>query len=193
MKWHDASLIDTEPIENSLRRIAGDGVAFNAGAASEPLITHGDGWVEFEANETNMSHALGLSASCANASVCPDQDPSLNGIGFAISLANDQRYYVFESGNKLTGPGINGSYGSYYSAGASLSGERFRVRFKDNFDGTAAISYWRVVGQCPVGGTCTEQLIATHDGPGPAYPLRVDASLWEVNAMLVDLTLVRIH
>ena len=39
----------------------------------------------------------------------------------------------------------------------------------------------------------TEQLIATHDGPGPAYPLRVDASLWEVNAMLVDVTLVRIH
>ena len=83
VKWHDASLIDTEPIENSLRRIAGDGVAFNAGAASEPLITHGDGWVESEANETNMSHALGLSASCANASVCPDQDPA--------STASDSR------------------------------------------------------------------------------------------------------
>jgi hypothetical protein len=187
VKWHDASLIDTEPIENSLRRVAGDGVAFNAGAASAPLITKGDGWVEFEANEPNMSHALGLSASCTDVSVCPDQDPSLNGIGFAIMLANDWRYYVFESGNKLAGPGINGSYGSYYS------GERFRVRFKNNFDGTAAISYWRVVGQCLVGVTCTEELIATHNGPGPAYPLRVDASLWEVNAMLVNVTLVRIH
>ena len=67
------------------------------------------------------------------------------------------------------------------------------MRFKDNFDGTAAISYWRVEGQCPVGVTCTEQLIATHNGPGPAYPLRVDASLWEVDAMLVNVTLVRIR
>ena len=197
VKWHAPSLIGTQPIENSLKRLAptsvGNAAPFNAGAASAQLITKGDGWVEFEANETNMSHVLGLSANCADVSACPDQDPGLNDIGFAIKLDNDKRVYLIESGNVLTGPGVNGSYGSYYSASASLAGERYRVRFKDNFDGTATISYWQVLGQCLVGVACADKLIATHDGPSPKYPLRVDASLREQNATLVNVTLVRIH
>src|SRR5262249_16280762 len=65
---------------------------FNGGGASDQIITHGDGWVEFEARETTpFSHVLGLRHTECNS--CTDGDPSLDDpdpgltdISFGISL-----------------------------------------------------------------------------------------------------------
>lgn len=192
VKWHDESRIGTDIIENSLTRTAAttgpNTEDFNAGAASDPgqLVMHSDGWVEFEASETNKSHVLGL-ASSVGCPDCTNLDPTLDDIGFAISLNSDGQVYVVESGPPFE---VFGPFGDPYTVG-----ERFRVHFKHNFDGTATISYSRVSGQCDPGTVCVDVEFYTHDindGPGPQYPLRVDASFREQGATLANVTLVRI-
>ncbi len=166
---------------------------FNAGGASDQIMTHGDGWVEFEARETNLSHVLGLRHidcnPCNDADPSlDDPDPSLTDIGFAISLNNNGNVYVIESdGANLT---VNGPFAPTYAAN-----ERFRVHFDDNFDGTASISYWRVDetgGPCKTGARCVENRIAVQTLPSPKYPLRIDVSFREKDAMVKDVTIVRI-
>src|SRR5262249_32515404 len=167
---------------------------FNAGGASDQIITHGDGWVEFEARETTpFSHVLGLRHTECNS--CTDGDPSLDDpdpgltdISFGISLNADGNVYVIES----DGVNLNvfGPFGQPYAAN-----ERFRVHFDDNFDGTASISYWRVDetgGPCITNAPCVEKLITTQTLPGPKFPLRIDVSFREKGAMVKDVTLVRI-
>ena len=164
-----------------------DTIDFNAGAASAQLITTGDAWVEFGippgATETTLSHVLGVRESCIDFAACPD-NPSLDDIGFAISLNSDGQVYVIESGTPLA---VFGPFGDPYTAA-----ERFRVKIKDNHDNTATISYVRLTGPCTPGTACVEDEFHTSNGPAPQYPLRINASFREVDATIANVTMVRI-
>ena len=163
---------------------------FDAGAAAAQVITTGDAWVEFEAGEGGVSHVLGVS-TCV--SPCQDGDPqdtdaTLADIGFALSLNYDGNLYQLENGGQLVnGPGPNGEWGTY------VAGERFRLHVEDNHNGTATISFWRVLGPCAPGEKCAEEFITGQSGPSPNYPLRIDASFRETSASLKNVNLVRIQ
>jgi len=186
VNWTD--FIGTSPTANDLTRTAATTGTFDAGAASTQWIGRGDAFVEFNATESNLTHVLGLSAipqGCAPP--CSDGDPSLADIGFAISLNVDGRFYVIESGSLVTGPDINGSFGTF------AAGDRFRVTLTDHSDGTADVIYSRLVGPCTPGTPCPDVPFFTHVSGPARYPLRVDASFREQGATLQNVTLVRIH
>lgn len=173
---------------DKLSRVAATTGAFDAGAVSQQWITQGDAYVEFAANENTLSHVLGLEeipGACAPP--CPDIDPGLADVDFAISLNFDGRFYVIENGLLVTGPGPNGSFGTY---GA---GERFRVSLRDHSDGTATLTYSRLTLPCTAGAPCMgEDVFYTHSGV-VHYPIRVDTSFREAGAMIVDTRVVRIQ
>jgi hypothetical protein len=175
VKWIDH--IGTSASGNTLTRIAPTTTGFDAGAASAQTITHGDGWVEFEAGENTFGHILGFSPD-----VGPDTDPTELNIGFAIRLKSNGEITIHEGAVEVTA-----SLGSY------VAGDRFRVRLTDNHDGTATISYTRLNGACTPGTICDETVLATQTNPGPSYPLRVDASLGAEGSSLANVTLVRIR
>ena len=159
--WHD--LFGTAAPGNLLKRTApttgNDDVDYNAGAASKQVISGGDGWLEFEAAETDLGHVVGLSESCDG---CSDDDPSISDVQFGISLNLDGRVYVIESGVFVPGPDVNNSYGTY------TANERFRVVVTDNNDGTATVSHYRVTGSCSPGTPCP-----TTSSPRTPAPLRI--------------------
>ena len=94
---------------------------------------------------------------------------------------------MFEANTKITGPGVNGSFGAY------SVGERFRVTVTDHADGTAAITYSRIVGPCVPGMPCSETVFHGSARNPATYPFRVDASLRDEGATLTDVRIVRIH
>lgn len=155
--------------------------SYLAGAASAQTISAGDAWVEFATNETDTGHGLGLRTSCANVVNCPDQDPTFDNLGYSINFSGDGQVYVYESATNQT----FGPFGPYAAA------ERYRIKARDNHDGTATISYARIVGACPIGAACNEDQFYTSI-PTVAYPLRVDATLRQQNSTLTNVTLVRI-
>src|SRR5262245_740164 len=159
---------------NDVTRTAVATGMFDAGAGSDQWIKKGDGYVEFEASETNKSHALGLSTvPGACAFPCADADPSLTDIGFAISLNIDGRFYIVEGGSLVMGPDVNGSFGTY------AAGQRFRVKVKDNQDGTAVVTYAFVnVSPCTPGTDCPDTVFRTVSG-AQFYPFRIDTSFRE--------------
>ena len=167
------------------------GNLFAAGAVSEQWIQTGDGYVEFEASETNLSHVIGLAeVSAACAFPCPDDDPDYPDIDFALSLNADGRVYILEPtapGGIVMGLDLNGSFGTYFA------GERFRVRAKDNLDGTATVRYTRIVGDCVPGKLCNESPVFEHVTPTAAYPLRAAAAFREQNATLANVNIVRLQ
>jgi hypothetical protein len=183
------NLIGVTANVNSITKTAGAaGGVFDAGAASTQRIARGDAYVEFSANEKNRSHVIGFStipAGCAFP--CADTDPSLQDVGFSISLNLDGRFYVIESGVLAMGPDFNGSFGTY------SAGERFRVTVHDNSDGTASVTYSRITGTCVPGSPCNENAFLTRSGGPAQYPLRIDASFRELNATLADVRVVRIQ
>ena len=197
--WDPLSLIGVTPVNgNGLQRTANtslplDNPPFDAGAASTQRIEHGDAYVEFSASENTLSHVIGLTQipdGCA--APCTDTDPSLTDINFAISLNKDLHFYVIESGVLITtGPDLNGSFGTY-DPNDPIDPKRFRVSLRQSSDGskTATVTYSRV-SNCVPGNPCPEDVFYTHDGVAN-YPLRVDTSFREVNAVLNDVTLVRI-
>jgi hypothetical protein len=174
---------------NSLERFApttGTTTAdFNAGAASAQIITKGDAWIEFSAfDSTGTAHVLGVRESvdasngkCFSASFCPDTDPSLDNIGFAIALNTGGQVFVFEV--------INGVLTTQGPFGTYTTGERYRVRVTDDHDGKATISYSRIVAGVD---TKFHETTLAH----PQYPLRVDTSFREKDAIISDVTIVRI-
>ena len=157
--------------------------AFDAGAASAQTIAKGDAWVEFAAGDTTgTTHILGLRTSCADAITCPDMDPDIATVGFAIYLYADGQVYVLEPGAT---PGTFNQYGPF---GPYTVGERYRIRVTDNnlTAATASISYHRVVGGVE------QPAFATNTSADPAYPLRVDTTFIEFGALIADVTIVRI-
>lgn len=185
VEWIDH--IGTEANGNSLTRIApqtGPGTAdFNAGAASAQTIAYGDAWIEFEASEDDKHHVLGVRTSCADPSMCVDTVPTLDDAIFAIDLGVSAAVHVFEGGPSLQ---VYGTFGQY------TAGERFRVRIKDNHNGTATISYARLTGPCPPGELCANEQVFYTSVATPAYPLRVDTSFREQGATLFNVNIVRI-
>ena len=186
--WIDGLGVSDLGGTNTLQRTAattGNGDSdFNAGAASAQLITTGDGWVEFQAGENGVSHVIGVRESpCDDVVACPDTDPGLTGIGYALSLNNDNNIYVLEQGTPLFAFAVNDTY---------TPTQRFRVEFTDNNDDTATIRYYRLAGACVDGTACAKDLLYTSTTT-PHYPLRVDAIFREVNATLQNVTIVRIQ
>jgi hypothetical protein len=161
--------------------------AYDAGAVSSQWISRGDGYVEFSVGVTNQRQVVGLSAIPAGcAAPCPDTDPSFADIGFGIGLGLDARYYVVENGVTIAGPDVGLSFGTYSAT------ERFRVSLKDNENGSATVTYSRLIGSCTPGTACNEAVFYRHTGATATYPLRVDASLFEQTATLSNVRLVRI-
>jgi hypothetical protein len=187
VEWTDLSGTDTLPNLNDLKRTADTtgnmDSDFNAGGASVQLIANGDAWVEFHAGQNDVSHVIGLRESCDKITDCPDQDHTLGGIGFTISLNNNNGVYVLEQGTPL---GVQGPFGLPYTPG-----ERFRVRATDKHNGTAEISYYRVAPGCVDGTPCAAELLYTSSTVA-TYPLRVDAIFREKDATLENVTIVRI-
>ena len=191
VSWRDlvgvVTLTGSDFSQNGLMRTAATTMLFDAGAASAQWITSGDAHVEFLAWEDNLSHVVGFSEIPAGCPFpCPDTDPSLADMNFAVSLNYDGRFYVIESGLLITGPGANGSFGTYAAS------ERFRVTLRDNSDGTATVTYSRPVLPCASGQPCPQVVFYT-SGVLAHYPLRVDASFREVGARTANVTLVRIR
>jgi hypothetical protein len=187
VKWVDhIGTDDTGVDNNTLTRIApttGQTIAdFNAGAASAQTILSGDAWIEFGAPEVDRDRVLSVRASCADASNCPDADPSLDAFGFGLDMNLDGQVYVVESAPALM---IFGPFGPYTPT------ERYRVRVRDNHNGTATISYSRIVGVCAPGTECTEDVFFTSVAT-PPYPLRVDTSFHLQGGTLSNVTIVRI-
>ena len=166
---------------NSLVRTAPANNTFDAGAASSQTITSGDGYVQFTAAEVTTARLCGLSNGAP-----PDTDPAYTNISFAIDLFKDGHYYVFEQGTKIPGPDLNQSFGPY------APGDVFRVRVRDNFDGTAIVSYSRLTGSCTDGQPCPENVFHV-SAVKAVYPVRVDSSFREQDGTIADAKIVRIH
>jgi hypothetical protein len=148
---------------------------WDAGADSTQVITGGDGYVEFVADTNNLARMGGLSGTAS-----PETTSSFTDIGYGIDLFSNGQISIFESGTMVQ------------AAGAYLPNDRFRVKVTDNFDGTATISYAKVTGPCVDGSPCAEAVFYTSLTHG-AYPFRVDASLFDQNAALTQVRIVRIH
>lgn len=191
----------TNELERSAPTTGGNTEDFNAGAASIQTTAkgkNGDGWVEFSAaadiagNATDKVHVLGLRASftsagekCFDVSKCQDTDAHIETVGFAIDLNSDGRVYVLEPDPTGATPFlVSQPFDPPYT-----EGERFRIKFKDNRDGTAAISYARM--DCS-SGTCVEVVFMESSGNFPLYPLRVDTTFREQGAKINNVTIVRI-
>jgi hypothetical protein len=162
---------------NTLSRTAASTGNFDAGAASSQVVTHGDGYVEFTASETNTGRICGLSTGAT------DADPTSADMGFGINLNAAGGVRIFESGAAVPGPNPDTTWASY------ASGDRLRVSFADHFDGTATITYSLIPSSCS-GPACSGTALRTVGGA--AYPLRVDASFNQQGGTLTDVRLVRI-
>ena len=160
---------------------------FNAGAASAQTVAFGDAWVEFAAGENDRSHVIGFRESCADPANCPDTDPGIFDVGFAISLNADNRVYVIEAkqGSMFL---VHGPFGDPYTPN-----ERFRIRLTDKHDGKAEVSFSRIAAGCfAEGAICTESPFYTYGGANPSYPFRVDTTFREAGGSLDNVTVVRI-
>jgi hypothetical protein len=200
VEWRD--LVDTDisgSEGNNLTRLTApvDPQDFNAGAASEQVITHGDAFVQFTAADIDSARLCGLAHGGP-----PDTEASYADIDFAIDVfkadagATEGRFYVFEKGVKILGPGADDSFGTYGP------NETFRVHIKDNLDGTggfkpmggtATITYSRVIGSCEDGAPCAEDPFHTSTTTTTAYPFRVDASIRDLGGSLINVRVVRIR
>ena len=162
---------------------------FDRGAASAQIILKGDAWVEFSAPDTTTSRLLAVWESrdaadqpCTDPVDCPDTDPSLYDFPYSLDLAYNGQAYVVQSGP----PVVPTAFGTY------SAGQRYRVRVTDNHDGTATLSYSRIIGVCPLGTECEEDVFFVLEDVHPRYPLRVDTSFYEQGSTLSDVTIVRI-
>ena len=170
---------------NTLRRTAPFSGAFDAGATSSQTIDHGDGYVQFTAAEQDTVRLCGLSVGAP-----PDTNTNYTTIDFAINVFSDGYVYIFELGTQVIGPDNSGTTpGSF---GPYLAGQTFRVRVKDNQDGTAQVTYTKLTGSCSDGSPCPETILHT-SVVAAHYPLRVDSSLFNANATLTNVRLVRIR
>jgi hypothetical protein len=159
------------------------------GGADYQIITRGDAWIEFAAKERDKSHVLAVSTGNG-----ADTDTSLNDVDFALSLNWDNSVYILEDDPTMPeGVKVNGPLETYEE------GTRFRIRIKDNNDGTATLSATKITGACSTptpetpGTKCPELEIGVQTNPGLSYPLRIHASFREDNATISNVQVVRIQ
>lgn len=136
----------------SLVKQSGAPVGWNAGAISTQALARGDGFVEFMTNNDPTHKMAGLSHGNTNT------DPS--DIDFAVLLASNLTFYVFEGGIS------RGVFGVYES------GDRFRVSVESG-----------VVQYRKNGVPFYTSLVA------PSYPLLVDAALYTADAKILDVVI----
>ena len=170
--WRD--LIGVTASGNTLTKTAGS-ATFDASADSSQTIAAGDAYVDFSSGENATAKFAGLSTGGP-----PDTDSGFTHIGFAIELSSDRTISVWESGAEV----------AHQVAGYS-AGDHFRVNVHANADGTASITYTRIVGTCNAGSPCNEQPVFTSTAKA-SYPFRVDTSFEDLNSTLTA-QLVRIH
>jgi hypothetical protein len=168
-----------------------NGCAFDAGAASARPATHGDGYLEFTVNETTANRIIGLTTGAG----ADDQDLTFQSIGFALDFFRDGCIYLYENGQpRAPGTPVD-SAGCLVQAntfGHYAPGDRFRISFIDQQDGTAKINYGKLNGPCSPGQACPAPPIYISGVPA-TYPLHVDASFYEQGGALYDIRLVYIH
>ena len=173
--WQDFTGAHDGGGTSTLTREALTSGMWDAGAASKQTIEGGDGYVEFTATETTLARMGGLSSGAP-----PDTDVNFANIGWGIDLFSNGEISIFESGELIS------TFGPY------TAGEKFRVKVKDKFNGFAEISYARIIGPCDDGSPCNEAVFYTSETTA-AYPIRVDASLFDEGATLTEVRLVFIH
>lgn len=150
--------------------------AFDSGGVSTQTIDSNDGFVDFTTTDNTTAKVIGLTTGPP----AGDTDPRDTTLNFGVGLSNAGQIFVYENGNQSPALGMYGS------------GDRFRVRVHDRFDGTATVTYSTVSGTCNPGSACNEQVFYTSTRTG-AYPFHVDTSLYDPNATLTNVQLVRIH
>jgi hypothetical protein len=146
----------------------------DAGASSSQLIAGGDAYLEFTATETNTARTAGLSSGPP-----PPGGITFNDIDFGLLLLLDE-ILVVENGPAVSNFGL-------YAAGS-----KFRVKLRDNFDGTATVSYARITGPCVDGAPCNETVFHTSANPA-TYPVRVDAMFREQGGTITEARIARIR
>jgi hypothetical protein len=170
------NLDGVRPTGGTLTRTAPTTGFADAGASSSQLIAGGDGYLEFTLRETVTARAAGLSSGAPPAGGIEFTD-----IGFGILVFPGGEIHVIQNGLSV------GTFGFY------IGGDRFRVKLRDNFDGTAAVSFARVTGPCVDGSPCSEAVIEPPGSYTATYPVRVDAMIREENGTITDARIVRIR
>jgi hypothetical protein len=191
--WEDLiGVINGGSEGNDLIRVNSTSTAFDAGAVSAQWITNGDAFVEFSAAYPGVGHAIGFSLvpiGCGDPP-CPDTDPTIADIAYAMVLSAGNRIGIVRNGTNIPNPDPNsdGTYGPW------APGERFRVRLRRNPGASVSISFSRLIGTCAPGTLCNEAVFYTdpYIGEG-SFRFRVDASLRQFLSMLTDVRLVRIR
>lgn len=162
---------------------------FDAGAAGFDTATHGDGYLEFSVNELTTNRIGGLTSGLG----VNDTSVNFTTLGFGIDFFRDGCFYVFESGTRRSAPApMSGCVVPSDAFGLYAPGDRFRISFKDNFDGTATISYAKLPGPCTPGSECPALTFFTSP-VAAAYPLHVDAGFEDQGGALLDVRLTYIH
>ena len=148
----------------------------DAGASSIQLIAGGDAYLEFTATETTTARTAALSSGPP-----PPGGITFNDMDFGILLLTaPAEILVVENG-----PAV-GNFGTYNA------GDKFRVKLKDNFDGTATVSFARLVGPCVDGSPCNEAVFFTSTSTA-TYPVRVDAMFREQGGTITEARIARIR
>jgi hypothetical protein len=167
------------------------GCLFDSGAASAKAATSGDGYLEFSVSELDTNRITGLTTGQG----ADDHDNAFQSIGFALDFFRDGCIYLYENGAPRVPPtpvAANGCVLPANTWGNYAPGDRFRITFHDNFDGSAAIEYGKLQGACTPGSTCPALTFFTSPVHG-AYPLHVDAAFIDPQGALLDVRLVYIH
>jgi hypothetical protein len=125
---------------------------WTGGAVSTRAIASGDGFVAFTTNEATTHKMIGLSVGNTNTSYAD--------VDFAVLLAANGTYYVFEAGAS------RGVFGNY------VAGDRFHVAVEGG-----VVQYRR------------NGAVFYTSGGAPGYPLLVDTALFTPGATLTDVVL----
>jgi hypothetical protein len=174
VEWDPVTLNGVSAAGGTLTRTAPTTGFSDAGASSSQLIARGDAFLEFTATETNTARTAGLSTGPATGFITfPD-------IGFGLLLMDTAEIIALENGLSV------GTFGLY------AAGEKFRLKLTDNLDGTATVSYARLIGSCTDGKPCNETVFHTSANP-ITYPVRVDAMFREQNGTVTQARIAYIR
>jgi hypothetical protein len=178
-----------------------DPQVFDEGADSSQMITHGNAYVQFTVNETQLrTRLIGLSEGP------PDSNTDYRQLKYAFDMFKDGYLYLFENGEKpcppppVTIPPPPIPPPSPCAFQQIPPNAVYRIVVTDNLDGTGAfapmggtatVTYVQIDGVCVDGKPCNGHEIYPSDKPAH-YPLRVDSSFHDQGATLTNVRLVRI-
>jgi hypothetical protein len=147
----------------------------DAGASSSQRIARDDAFLEFIATETNTARTVALSSGPP-----PAGGITFTDMDFGLLLMDTGEIIALENGLQV------GSFGLYAAE------SKFRLKLRDNFDGTATVSYVRITGSCVHGSPCNETVFYTSPNT-IRYPVRVDAMFREQGGTVTEARIARIR